>query len=421
MKTVKVAVIGGGAAGMMAAITAADHGAEVTIFEKNDRLGKKILATGNGKCNLSNTAMSEKAYHSDDSGLVRRCLERFGVKETVSFFEGLGLLIRDKNGYLYPYGEQASAVLDVLRLAVERKGISVVYEASVDHVEKKQAGYFVVISKGKQLGIFDRVIVAGGSKAAPKTGSDGSCYRMAKQLGLQVTEIYPALVQLKCKEDCCKALAGVRAEAAVHMYVKEKEVCREVGEVQFTDYGISGIPVFQLSGQANQLLEKEKKLSFRIDFFPEYTEEAWKKFCAGRLNRAQTNQELTVEAFFTGILNKKVMTVLIKNVGLKMNAPLKEVSAENLYKVLMQCRDLRLHVIGSNSFENAQVCTGGISMKQLTENLEAKKVSGLYFAGEVLHVDGRCGGYNLQWAWTSGYLAGKNAAGKLAVGKREHH
>lgn len=412
---------------MAAAISAAREGACVTIYERNDRLGKKILATGNGKCNLGNLSLSIEDYRSDNPALVARCLEQFGTGETEEFFHSLGLMIKKKNGYLYPKSEQASSVLDVLRMAVERYGVKVVYEAKVNSLKRRKDGGFELgwehqASDAKVLGsniscakdVYDHVILACGSKAAPKTGSDGIGYQLAKQMGLTVTEVVPALVQLHCKEDYCKAIAGVRAEAKIHIRDGRERIVSEQGELQLTEYGISGIPVFQLSGQVNQLLkgQKRKELIAEIDFLPEFSKDEWKQFVEGRMAEIPRRKCETVECFFTGMLHKKLMMLFMKLAGLKTNTLVKDAGKEQLFKVFSLCREFTLHITGSHSFDYAQICAGGVSMKEVSASLEALKVPGLYLAGEMLHVDGRCGGYNLQWAWTSGYLAGRAAAGK---------
>ena len=417
-----IAVIGGGACGMAAAISAAREGACVTIYERNDRLGKKILATGNGKCNLGNLSLSIEDYHSDNPSLVARCLERFGTRETEAFFHSLGLMIKEKNGYLYPKSEQASSVLDVLRMAVERYGVRVVYEAKVNSLKRKKDGGFelgweVEASASKSPGqkeVFDHVILACGSKAAPKTGSDGSGYQLAKQMGLTVTEVVPALVQLHCREDYCKSIAGVRAEAKIHIRDGRQCVVSEQGELQLTEYGISGIPVFQLSGQVNQLLkeQKGKELIAEIDFLPEFSKDEWNQFVEERMGEIPRRNCETAESFFTGMLHKKLMLLFMKLAGLKTNTLVKDAGKEQLLTVFRLCREFTLHITGSHSYDHAQICAGGVSMKEVSASLEALKVPGLYLAGELLHVDGRCGGYNLQWAWTSGCLAGRAAAGK---------
>ncbi len=402
---------------MAAAISAAREGACVTLYERNDRLGKKILATGNGKCNLSNESLSIEDYHSDNMTLVGQCLERFGIGETLDFFHSLGLMIKARNGYLYPKSEQASSVLDVLRMAVERYGVKVVYETRINSLKKRKDGRFEVDWEGQISDAkiaYDCVIIACGSKAAPKTGSDGSGYKLAKQMGLKVTEVVPALVQLHCREDYCKAIAGVRAEAQIHIRDGRESIVKEQGELQLTEYGISGIPVFQLSGQVNLLLreKKSRELTAEIDFLPEFSRVDWEQFVAKRMDEIADRKSDTVESFLTGMLHKKLMLLFIKLAGLKTNTLVIDAAKEQLLEVFELCRRFTLHITGSNSYDNAQICAGGVSMNEVSASLEALTVKGLYLAGEVLNVDGRCGGYNLQWAWTSGCLAGRAAAGK---------
>ncbi len=410
----KVAIIGGGAAGMMAAITAAKAGAEVTIYEHTDRLGKKILSTGNGKCNLSNRDMSAECFCSSDQEVVKKCLKLFSVEDTISFFNSLGLLIKEKNGYLYPLAEQAAVVLDVLRYAVEGLGIKVIYQSQVRKIYGVGEAYgdaCVCVENGKEKARYNSVIMACGSKAAPKTGSDGSGYELAKAMGHTIQPVLPALVQLKCKDTFCKALAGIRCDAKVHIYAGSNMLCEERGELQLTDYGISGIPTFQLSGLVNKYMLKNKdcNITARIDFLPDYSEmqleELFQQRCTSDLYETGT-----VEEFFTGMLNKKLMSLFIKLADLQPGTKISDVKPEKVSKVFSMCKDFRMHITGSNGFENAQICTGGIPLQEVNEQLESQKVRGVYFAGEILDVDGRCGGYNLQWAWTSGAIAGEAAA-----------
>ncbi len=414
----KVAIIGGGASGMMAAIEAAGQGAEVTIYE-HMRLGKKILATGNGKCNLGNLHMSEDCFYSHNMERVRNCLKRFATTETIAFFEGLGLCIKEKNGYLYPMSEQASVVLQVLQSQIMHLGISVITDSNVQEihpVEKQRPGRRVLLLTESGKEFYDAVILACGSKAAPKTGSDGSGYTLAKQLGHKILPVLPSLVQLKCSDTFCKSIAGIRCDARIHIYDnaydKGKLLCEEQGELQLTDYGISGIPVFQLSGLVNRYLYDNKKATLvaKIDFFPQMSDTEFQSFLKKRMELA--TEERTVEEFFLGILNQKLMQLLVKLVGISPETSVKKVSKEKLKQVFALCRGLEMHISGSNGFENAQVCTGGLDLNEVTDNLESIYAKQVYFAGEILDVDGRCGGYNLQWAWTSGYIAGHAAATK---------
>ena len=415
----EVAVVGGGAAGMTAAIAAARSGARVALLERGDRPGKKILMTGNGKCNLGNRDLKASDYYSDNMAVAASVLERFGTEETIAFFASLGLMVRERRGYLYPVSEQAAVVLDVLRYGLKREGVTVLTQAMVQKViarrensqtqseESCPPGYVIRLGDGRELWA-QRVILACGGQAAPKTGSDGSGYGLAKALGHRIVSPVPSLVQLHCGEKYCKALAGVRAEGTVRIY-REKEPhaeLEETGEIQLTEFGISGIPVFQLSGSANQLLAQGERLRAELDFFPQYEADAYEELC--RLRLKLVGRE-SVETFFTGMLHKKIMGVCIRLAGLSMEQEAAKAGEDRLRQVFSLCRRLPFTITGSHSFDSAQVCRGGVSMEEVDCQLQSLRSPGLYLAGELLHVDGRCGGYNLQWAWASGHIAGEAA------------
>lgn len=403
----QIGVIGGGAAGMAAAITAARQGAEVTVIERNDRVGKKILVTGNGKCNLGNYHLSVDNYYGSRPEWIAHALKRFDTEDTVAFFRGMGLLLKSKNGYLYPVSEQAAVVLDVLRYEMQSLGIRVINECKINHIEKNIATGRIRVSDGKVNYDFDAVILACGSKAAPKTGSDGSGYKLAVKLGHRLIPTVPALVQLRCREDYLKAVAGVRAEGEVRVLRGGVCVASERGELQLTEYGISGIPVFQISRLVNYILREEREVRVEIDFFPDYSDAEYEALCNSRMLVCNGR---TVEEYFTGMLNKKLMQLFVKMAGLKGTLPVEQADAEALRQVYKLCRSWQLHVTGSNPYDNAQVCAGGVDTEEITESMESKLVSGVYFAGEIMDVDGKCGGYNLQWAWCSGAIAGEAAA-----------
>lgn len=419
-----VGVIGGGAAGMMAAITAARQGVSVTILEGNDRVGKKILSTGNGKCNLGNRKLGPDKYYTEQPGFLKKCLERFGTEDTVVFFQGIGLLLKEKNGYLYPACEQASAVLDVLRYELAALGVQVVTGCKVKQLlpgqrgqaERKNGqvspaqtnGQIAVCGEGQRFH-FDSVVIACGGKAAPKTGSDGSGFQLAEQIGHKLLPSVPALVQLRCSEPYLKAVSGVRVDAMVRVWDGGRCIACERGELQLTDYGISGIPVFQLSRQVNYILRRQKEVEVTVDFLPDYGQE---EYAALQVGRKLLQNDRTVEEFFTGMLPKKLMQQFVKMAGLKSGEPAGTADEGAMKEVYRLCREWKLHVNGHNSYDSAQVCAGGIPLDQVTEALESRRAPGVFFAGEILDVDGKCGGYNLQWAWCSGYLAGKAAAGK---------
>ncbi len=402
---------------MMAAITAARSGGDVTVFEKNERVGKKILATGNGKCNFSNKDLSINHYYGNRDKL-KACFDTFSGEDTLHFFQQAGMLVKEKRGCLYPWSEQASTVLDILRK--EMKDVKTELSAEVKGISRdKKTGRFIISTlSGKEKEGYDAVILACGGCAAPKTGSDGGGFVLAKRMGHHIVPTVPALVQLRCKDGFLKAVAGVRCEARISLYEIGKEdrlVQEEEGELQFTDYGISGIPVFQLSRQAAYLMYEGRNAAAVIDLLPQMDGSTYDAMCMDRLRMAE---DKTLEGFLLGLGNKKINLMLIKEAGYKPGDVAKGFGERQLKALLLSYKNLRVHLSSANSFEHAQTTAGGIDFSEVTEGLESLKAPGLYFAGEILDVDGRCGGYNLQWAWTSGYIAGKNAA-KRACMKRE--
>lgn len=404
----RIGIIGGGASGMVAAITAAKEGAEVMVLEKNDRVGKKILATGNGKCNLGNLEFHTDHYYCSDPEKLHKIFRVFSPWDTITFFEDAGLMIKEKNGYLYPYSEQASAVLDILRMQLERTGVKVMTEVRIrEAIYDKKKECFTLRIQGETLD-FDRLILACGSPASLKNGEGLDGYRLAEAFGHQVTPLLPGLCGLRSDENFVRALAGVRAQAKVELWIEEQMAAQEIGEVQFTDYGISGIPVFQMSRLAADALKKGKTVQAVVDFFPDREEDAYQFM--NRL-RFEAQKEKTLENYMTGVLNKKINMVMIKQAGCKASQTAKEAGFKKVEEIMQLCRRFTIHISKTQFMENAQICAGGVRLEEITTELESVLVKGLYFAGEMVDVDGKCGGYNLQWAWSSGYTAGKNAAG----------
>lgn len=407
----QVAVIGGGAAGMMAAIQAAGAGAAVTIYEKNDRVGKKILSTGNGRCNFSNEAMGAEFYHGSGTVLLGNALSAFGVAQTKAFFSSLGMRIRERDGYLYPATDQASTVLDLLRYELDRRRVTVhtgeaVQAISFDQDRKK----FFIQFHGTE-GIYDAAVLCCGGKAAPNTGSDGDGFRLAKRFGHRIVRPVPALAALCCKESFYKQVAGVRCDAALTLRIAGRTVCRERGELQLTDYGLSGIPAFQLCRTAAYALLEKKPVMVCVSFLPDFDETSCASFFSERLSG---HGEDEMELFLTGIVNKKISRLLLKLSGIRETQRAKDVSAEAFHRLQALYLGLETVVTGTNGFDRAQVCAGGVDCGEVTEHLMSKKQTGLFFAGEILDIDGLCGGYNLQWAWSSGAVAGRVAAGDKA-------
>ena len=402
----KIAVIGGGASGLMAAITAAENGAQVCILEHKDKVGKKILSTGNGRCNFTNLAQEPVCYHSDNLLFPWSVIEKFDARAAITFFLKLGIYSKNRNGYLYPQSDQASAVLDVLRIEAERLGVEILTEHKVLDIIPGKKGFRLKTESGDVRA--DKVILAAGSKASPVTGSDGSGYALAKNLGHSLIPVLPSLVQLRCKEKFYKSISGVRVNGKVSLFVDQDCMAVDTGEIQLTNYGISGIPVFQVSRYAAIGLYEKKEVKAVLNFMPDFTEE---QFLAFLNNRKATRPDKTLEEFFVGLFNTKLISLWIKLSGIKSYKKIGEFTDDEMKRFVNLIQKFTVTVTETNSFDQAQVCRGGVDTREVEqETMESKYVPGLYFAGEILDVDGICGGYNLQWAWASGYIAGRSAA-----------
>ena len=406
----KIGIIGGGASGMIAAVSAAREGASVTVLEGGDRIGKKILATGNGKCNFTNQYMNSSCFRSNTAADVSGYLAQFGVEDTLDFFASLQMLYKSKNGYYYPASEQASTVLDALRYEIEALGerILVLTDKKARALTYQQDGS-VKVQCGTEHFVFDRVILACGSKASPKTGSDGSGYQLLRSLkcGCRIEEVVPALVQLRCKENYLKSVAGVRTEGSISLWIGGKEKAVEAGEIQLTDYGVSGIPVFQISRYASYGCLEGKMVQVRLDLMPHMDKAAFVEYMCGRKEKLA---DRTVEKFCAGLLNKKICLLFSKMAGLSQEQRIGSVADRQFSQFVNLFKEWCLTVDKPNGFDMAQVCAGGLSMTEIDEHFAMKKCPSVYVVGELLDVDGMCGGYNLQWAWTSGYIAGQHAA-----------
>ena len=406
-ENMKIGIIGAGASGLLAAITAAKEGTNVTLIEKKDRIGKKILATGNGKCNFTNIFMDDFDFRSQTSNAYMDYISQFNENDVISLFQNMGMLTKDRNGYCYPRSEQASTVLDILRLQIKNLNIPVLTEKYPISIQKKKKNFEILLNTNEKL-YFDRIILACGSFAGEKSRDDYNGYTYAKQFGHTLVPIVPALVQVRAKGKEFKSISGVRCEAGISLYINDKLITKETGELQLTDYGISGIPVFQLSRYVSYGIYEKKKVTAEIDFLPEYGQEKWIEIVKNKWNHC--SKDITAEEFFQGFLNKKLNLMFLKSAGIKAETLLSQLKFSKIESVIRTMRCWRIEIEGTNPFENAQVCAGGVSLDEITLNMESKLIPGLYFAGELVDVDGKCGGYNLQWAWTSGYLAGKNAA-----------
>lgn len=405
----KVIIIGGGASGLTAGIAAARQGADVTILEHMDRVGKKILSTGNGRCNMTNLSVRAEFYRCSQKQFPMKVLDKFSVWDTLTFFDEIGIVTKNKNGYIYPNSEQAAAVLDTLRLEAEHAGVTMLCDCQIKQAKAvKKSGrrkFQVETSQGAFL--CDSLILATGSKAAPVTGSDGSGYELARTFGHSIIKPLPALVQLRCEGKQYKQLGGIRCEAVIKLLIDGKAAASEEGELQLTNYGISGIPVFQLSRFASVALDEGRRVTALIDFLPSQNREETRRFFKRRVVRMGYRSSGDI---LTGVLNKKLALVLLKLAGIRQDMLVQDVTWSQWDRLLGLLKSYEAVVTGTNSFEQAQVCCGGVDTRDIRpDTMESRLVPGLYLVGELLDVDGICGGYNLQWAWSTGTIAGRCA------------
>lgn len=401
-----IIVIGGGASGMMAAIAAANIGRKVVVIEQNDRLGKKLLSTGNGRCNYTNLNQKPEFYDSDNEMFAWEIIRRFDEKKTMEFFEELGIFPKDRNGYVYPNSDQASAVADVLRIELFRLGVEVLTETRCQDVSPKGKGFLVRTNKGQLRS--RKVILSAGSKASRISGSDGSGYELAKKMGHRLLPVLPALVQLRCKETFYKQISGVRIQGTVDLFSDGEKIASDTGEIQLTDYGISGIPVFQISAKAAKALYQKRQVKAVLNFMPGYTEKAIYEMLKHRI---LLRPEKTVAEFLIGLFPEKLIVLWITLLKTDKKKYCTFLSDEELRKLAACITNFETVITKTNPFEQAQICCGGVNTQEVSKDtLESLVVPGVYFCGEILDVNGLCGGYNLQWAWSSGYLAGREAA-----------
>ena len=395
----RIAVIGGGASGLIAAIAAAeDSDNQITVYESGDRVGRKILATGNGRCNMTNINADVENYHGKNPKFILGAKNKFWVNETLEFFSDLGIEVNvEEDGKVYPYSNQASAVLDVLRFKIdELDNIKIINSFEVKSVSKTKECFNIVSYDGRKEKA-DKIIVATGGKAAPNLGSKGVGYEILKSFGHKITGLSPSLVQIKTETDVVKKLKGIKLDAEVTLGDNS-----EFGEVLFTEYGLSGPAVFSLSSR----LGDNKIIS--LDIMSKYSyEQLYERI----LQRIALRPKITLENFFVGMFNKRVGQALMKSVGIEpLSRYALTLNEKEISRICSAIKKWDFKVTGTMSWNNAQVTKGGAVTGEFNPNtMESKLVNGLFASGEVLDIDGDCGGYNLQWAWSSGYLAGVNA------------
>ncbi len=404
-----VIIIGGGAAGMIAAISAKRQGARVTILEKNPRVGKKILVTGNGRCNFTNINTDIEYYNGKNPKFAYSALSQFDPYTTINFFEKLGIAHKvEECGKVFPMSDQASSVLDVLLYELNDIGVDIICNAHVKNILKKD-NVFKVELKDKSPIKGDSIIISTGGKAMPSTGSDGSGFKLAKNLGHNIINIFPALVQLKLEGSFFNQIQGVKLVGTAELLHKNNTLAMDRGDILFTNYGISGPPILQLSRKAGELLQKGEKPILKISIIDTMSREELRHYMTQRF---KNSTKKTVEFSLVGLINKRLIPVLLREAEIDNTKKLvSNLSSKERESIIHILTDWRFNIRGTKSWPSAQVTAGGVDTDEIDPStLESKLVKNLFFAGEVIDIDGLCGGFNLQWAWSSGFVAGRCAA-----------
>ncbi|MBQ8264584.1 MAG: aminoacetone oxidase family FAD-binding enzyme [Oscillospiraceae bacterium] len=399
----EVVIIGGGASGMAAAIAAAESGEHnVTLIERQARVGRKLLSTGNGRCNITNIGASAENYHGGDRRFAEYALGLWTPERVLGFFSELGLMtVTEYGGRVYPLSNQASSVLDVLRFALEKPNIRLLTGVTVESVRRRGSG-FELRWEGESLRC-DKLVVACGGCAGSKLGGVMDGYNLLKSLGHSRTSLYPSLTQIRTRPEIPRSMKGVKVQAAVKALKGKRELDRSSGDLLFADNGVSGTVVFDIS---RAVATAGEGVSLEIDLFENLDRSGVKKYL---YSRREARPAAPAKEIFAGALHSRVGMALCKYAGINPENPCSELSAANMDALASAAKALRLEVTGVSGFESAQVTAGGISTAEFDpKTMESRIVPGVYACGEVLDIDGDCGGYNLQWAWASGLLAGES-------------
>ena len=391
--SVRVIVAGGGPAGITAAISAAKNGASVTVLEAAPKPLKKLLMTGNGRCNISNKKINDFSFDSDDEEKLDELTRKYDSESLAYYFNYLGIMTKSRDGWLYPVSDSAAAVSKLLLFKAKELGVKIKTNEVVKAVEKKNGIFKVITSTWTYEA--DRVIIACGTFAHADKAVASNVFDICSAFQIKTCPYTPALVPFTLNADFIKSWAGVRVQAVGYLYLNDKELYEEAGEFQLTDYGISGIPVFQISRFLPKDIGPNDKLKLILKLLPDIEDEELEYFLSVRM----ADTDCTLNEALLSLLPEKLIPVVVSD-------------ADSVEKVIANIRGLELEITGTKSFDEAQICKGGVSLSELDENLQAVKVPGLYFAGENTNVDGACGGYNLHWAWISGAICGIAAAGE---------
>jgi hypothetical protein len=399
-----IAIIGGGASGMMAAIVAARDGADVTIYEHNNSVGKKILASGNGRCNIINTTASVADYAGKNPEFVTYALQQLPFPEFETFCHSIGLLLECKDdGRCYPLSNEAKAVLIAFKSAVSEVGVKIFTEKKVTSITKEK-GAFIVVCDGEKKS-YDKVLIATGSEAAPQLGSTGDGYTFAKSFGHTIIPTYPSLVQLHLNSKHPPKMAGVKTFAEVTLTIDNKSITKVQGDILFASYGISGLAILDISQRASFALMQKQRVRIEINLLPRFDSQSLSDTLE-KLFASVPNH--TLEAVLSTLLPTKSLPCLLEEARMERDKVVSKISVQEIQKLVRLFQSWQFEVTDTHGFKHAEVSGGGVSTAQVNKKtMESKLVEGLYFSGEVLDIVGRRGGYNFNFAWASGMIAGK--------------
>ncbi len=411
-----IAVVGGGAAGCMAAVSAARSAAgepvQIILLEAGKGIGAKIRITGNGRCNLTNLQIRPEHYYSVEQADPMRIYEKYSPDTLRSFFEERGVFLHSRGDLIYPLTDRADTVAELFERELHREKVQVQYDARIREIRREGKRFLLRDEHGNRWQA-DAVILATGGLTGKRLGCRGDGYALSQQIGLHVTDCFPALTYLKT--DCAGLAAadGVRCEAELKLLIGDKAAAQERGELQLTKKGLSGIVCFQISHPAAQALRTGREAILQIDFAPDITDDQLRKQILERMKKIPEENPALSELFF-GMIHPGAAAMIIRSSGQVEERKARKLHPEELMKLLKQIKAFRVRITGTGDYEEAQVTAGGVRMKDLNENLEAADCEGLYLCGELLDVDGLCGGYNLTFAMCSGAVCGMAAAEKIS-------
>lgn len=395
-----VIIIGAGASGIACSILAKKNNNKVVILERNDKSLKKLLMTGNGRCNYMNESYSIKNYHSEDIDIVDKIISSKNIELVKSFFDSLGVIPKIKNGYYYPYSNQALSIKNILEEKALSLGVEIRYNSLVEDISKEN-DKFIVLCNGEKL-YCDNLVLATGSRAYPITGSDGMGYNFLSKFNHTIVDVVPALVQLTSDFKYLKLWDGVRSDATLELFEDDKYIDTETGEIQLTNYGISGICTFNLSHYVTRGINNHK-YTISINFVPfiDTLITPWMDDYSKKFNK-------NIYGLLEGFLNTKLIDIILKVSNIDGNRYYSDLSNDEKLVLCKNLKGLKINITGTKGFDSSQICSGGLKLTEIDYNtFESKLVSNLYVTGELLDMNGNCGGYNLTTCWISGILSGK--------------